>query len=131
MTAITSNKARQSKYDPSALVFRFEAAEAIVAGALVAQDGTGKVENATDDGYSVVGVALSAAASGEKLDISTGIWGLAASGTITSADVGKDVYAVDNNTVGLVGTTTNDNLVGQLVGVDAAGQLFVKIAFAQ
>jgi hypothetical protein len=130
--AITSNKARTALSDPSMIVFNREAGEAIVAGALVALDGTasGKAVNATDDadGYAVLGVAQQEVASGDRLDICTGIHGFTASGTIDGSSIGLSAYVVDNDTVGLAATTSNDVLVGEIVDVQS-GQVFVKIAF--
>ncbi len=48
---------------------------------------------------------------------------------LTQADVGKLVYAVDDNSVALVATTTNDVCVGQLVEIDVeSGYVWVDIA---
>jgi len=46
---------------------------------------------------------------------------------LTQADVGKKVYAVDNQTVALAATTTNDVLVGQIVEFISATKVRVRI----
>ena len=49
------------------------------------------------------------------------------SGSRTQAVVGKKAYAVDDNTVGLVATTTNDLYVGDITGLVGATQVRVRI----
>lgn len=56
-----------------------------------------------------------------------GVFTFVYGGTATQADVGKAVYAVDDQTVDLVGVTTNDILVGYITEVLTATSVRVRI----
>lgn len=57
----------------------------------------------------------------------TGTFDFAFSGTANQAAVGVKAYLVDDNTVALVGTTTNDVLVGTIVEFISASKVRVAI----
>lgn len=56
-----------------------------------------------------------------------GAFEFAFSGTASQADVGKQVYIVDSQTVALAATTTNDVLVGRITEVVSANVVRVSI----
>jgi hypothetical protein len=57
-----------------------------------------------------------------------GIFEFNFSGTASQADVGKSVYMVDDNTVALAATTTNDVLVGRITEFVTASKVRVEIS---
>ena len=57
----------------------------------------------------------------------SGIFSLAKSGTITQASIGATLYIVDDQTVGLAATTTNDIPCGRLEALDG-GDIWVRLA---
>ena len=124
MTAITARKDTR-RQEAVILPFPVEEATKIVEGALVSVNAAGYAVNATDTASErVVGVASAEAdnTSGADGAIDVTVWTGGAhtfvSGfSATIANVGDNVYAVDNQTVDLVGTTTNNIQVGVVVGV--------------
>lgn len=124
MTAITATKDTR-RQEAVILPFPVEEATKIPEGALVSVNAAGYAVNATDTtAERVVGVASAEAdnTSGADGAIDVHVWTGGAhtfvSGfSATIANVGDKVYAVDNQTVDLAGTTTNDVLVGVVVGV--------------
>jgi hypothetical protein len=56
-----------------------------------------------------------------------GVFDFAFSGTAVQANVGLPVYLVDDNTVALAATTTNDLLVGRIVEFISASKVRVAI----
>lgn len=117
------------------LPFKVEAGEKIHEGALVAVNADGYAVNAGDDaGARVVGVASAYAdnSNGADGDIDVTVWtggahSFAAAFSAAQANVGDKVFAVDNQTVDLAATTTNDVLVGVIVGVESASQVRVLL----
>lgn len=124
MTAITARKDTR-RQEAVILPFPIAATTKIVEGALVSVNAAGYAVNATDTtGERVVGVASQEAdnTTGAAGDIDAIVWTGGAhtfvSGfSATIANVGDKVYAVDNQTVDIAATTTNDILVGVVVGV--------------
>ena len=134
MTALTDDfEARRQ--DGEIIAFPVKASTTIYKGALVAIDtSTGYAVPASDAANRIfVGVAV------EKADNSSGSSGdetvrVFRTGTFqfncSSADqtwVGKKVYAVDDNTVALAATTTNDVLVGVVVSYESSTKVKVAI----
>lgn len=114
-----------------------KAATKLVAGALVAIDASGWLVNAADTANFVnagildktVDNTVGAAANGSKQGrvITRGVFDFVFSGTATQATVGQKVYAVDNQTVAVAATTTNDVLVGTVVEFISATAVRVRI----
>lgn len=104
-------------------------------GELISLNASGYGKQAGDvAGEKFVGVCRqdvdnSAGAAGDKDIIvwATGAMEFAFSGTAAQADVGKQVYAVDSQTVALAATTLNDVLVGRITEVVSASVVRVKI----
>ena len=134
MTAASSDRATREK---SHTIISLPVLTAIVlyAGTMVCTNSAGyAVDGADTAGYKFAGIAQagvdnSDGASGD-LEVELrrdGAWLFAASG-LTQADVGKRVYLVDNQTVGLLATTTNDVFVGVITEVVSASACYVAIA---
>lgn len=134
MTAITVAKKSTDRQDGEILSFK-QGAEKIPEGALVMVNAAGYAVNATDTAGGVfVGVAdetvdNSAGSVGDKsIKVRrTGVYTVVFGGTATIADVNTLVYVVDNQTVDLVGVTTNDVLVGRIVEFVTATKVRVDI----
>lgn len=113
-----------------------QAAVKLFQGALVSLNTSGFAKKAADTASEIfVGVMEetvdnSAGAAGDKDAIvwKTGEFDMAFSGTATQADVGKKVYAVDDQTVALAATTTNDVLVGRITEFISASKVRVAIS---
>ena len=134
MTAITVAKKSTDRQDGTILSFK-QGAEKIPEGALVMVNAAGYAVNATDTaGGVVVGIAdetvdNSAGSVGDKsIKVRrSGVFTFVFGGTATIADVNTLVYVVDNQTVDLVGVTTNDVLVGRIVEFITATKVRVDI----
>jgi len=134
MTALTAAKKSVDRQDGDILSFK-QAAVKIWEGSLVSVNAAGYVTSATDTASEVVvGVAdetvdNSAGSAGDKsIKVRrTGVYNFVFGGTATIADVNTLVYAVDNQTVDLVGVTTNDILVGRIVEFVTATKVRVDI----
>ena len=118
------------------LSFPVEEATTIYEGALVSVNAAGYAVNASDAandafvGVCHVGADNSGGAdgAGEKVQVWTdGVIDCVYAGTATQANVGDLVYAVDNQTVDVVGDTTNDVLVGKIVEFVTATKVRVAI----
>jgi hypothetical protein len=101
-------------------------AAAIPIGTIVATAATsaGAVRAADTAGLVVQGIACQAAnfANGDRrIVVERGIFRLAQDGSITAANVGQLATVLDNNTVSLAATTTNDIGAGWIVEVDSIG----------
>ena len=134
MADITARKASTDRQD--GLVYPFKmGVESIFEGALVAINAAGFVVNAGDDANAVVvGVAdesvdNSGGSAGDKtLQVRrSGVFTFVAGWSAAQADVNTLVYAVDNQTVDLAATTTNDVLVGRIVEVLSSSKVRVDI----
>lgn len=134
MTAITARKDTR-RQEAVILPFPVEENTKIVEGALVSVNAAGYAVNATDTtGERVVGVTSASADNTGGADgaIDVTVWtngahSFVANFSATIANVGDKVYAVDNQTVDLAATTTNDVLVGVIVGVESASQVRVML----
>ena len=117
--------------------YPIKASTTLYVGALVAIDATGFAVNGADTaGLIHVGIAQN---NGHSLDNSGGSSGdlnvsvdnssdflIEFGGTATQADVGVLAYAVNNDSVDLVGVTTNDILVGRIVEFVDATHVWVN-----
>lgn len=134
MTAITTAKKSLDRQDGEILSFK-QGAEKIPEGALVMVNAAGYAVNATDTaGGVLVGVAdetvdNSAGQVGDKsIKVRrTGVFTVVFAGTATIADVNTLVYVVDNQTVDLVGVTTNDVTAGRIVEFLTATKVRIDI----
>jgi len=112
-----------------------KAATKVPAGVLVMEDTTGYMTNGADTASAVfMGVSREQCdnSSGAAGDLNlefwrTGIFSLACAG-MAQANVGDLVYIVDNQTVGLAATTTNDVVCGRIVKFVSATEVLVDIA---
>lgn len=106
----------------------------IYAGSLVAVNADGYAVPAADiAGLVVMGVAMSRAdnSAGAAGDMQVvvrrrGVYRFRGSG-LTQAQVGRDMYAVDDETVAAAAVTTNDVKVGHLIGYISASDGWVAI----
>jgi len=105
----------------------------VLQGALVAVGSSGFATNAADTAnLKFVGVAdktsrNTAGNGAKKVRVwANGVIDLACTGA-TQAWVGQKVYAVDNQTVALAATTTNDVLVGVVTEFVSATKVFVAL----
>lgn len=137
MTAVTADvfpvgKSRSDTHPPIPVM----AAKTLYAGTLVSTNATGYCVNGTDTtaeifaGVNEEGVDNSAGASGAKYAKKVkreGLYIFAIAGA-TQAVVGKSCYIVDNVTVGLAATTTNDICCGQIVEYISATKVRIDIS---
>lgn len=134
MTAITVAKKSTDRQNGDVLSFK-QGAEKIPEGALVMINAAGYAVNAADtSGGIFAGVAEetvdnSGGSAGDKsIKVRrNGVYTVVFGGTATIADVNTLVYVVDNQTVDLVGVTTNDVLVGRIVEFISASKVRVDI----
>ncbi len=134
MADITERKANTDRQDGQVLSFLM-GVEEIFEGALVAINAAGYAVNGGDDANAViVGIADesvdNSAGSNGSLSIKvrrTGVFTFNAAWSAAQADVNTLVYASDNQSVDLVGTTTNDVLVGRVVEVVSSSKVRVDI----
>jgi hypothetical protein len=105
-------------------------------GSLLTNNTSGyAVKGADTASFTLAGVAYeqvdnSAGSAGDK-EVRVwrkGVFEFNFSGTASQADVGKAVYVVDDNTVGLAATTTNDVLVGRIVQFVSASKVRVELS---
>jgi hypothetical protein len=124
LTQSTPRDTRKGEY----YSYPVAAATTIYAGAIVALNATGYAVNATDTaGQIVVGVAddeiINTGAAGDLfVRVRKGSFKLSnasAAQTIAIADVAKNCFVVDNDTVGV--SSTNSVIVGKVVQLDADG----------
>ena len=134
MTAITARKDTR-RQEAVILPFKVEENTKIVEGALVSVNAAGYAVNATDTASErVVGVASAEADNTGGADgaIDVTVWtggahSFVAAFSAAISNIGDKVYAVDNQTVDLAATTTNDVLVGVIVGVESSSQVRVLL----
>lgn len=129
MTAFTGKK--DVRYQQGTVLSFPQAAVNILEGALVSVNAAGYLTNASDTANDLfIGVAEhgsdNSAGNAGDLEVRVRLGGVVnavVGSTITIANVGDLVYAVDNQTVDLAAVTTNDIPVGriiQFVGANAA-----------
>ncbi len=123
------------RQDSVSVAYKAAAVGPLYIGSLISLNTSGYAKKASDTASEkFVGVLHekvdnSAGAAGDKdaLVYAEGAFEFAFSGTASQADVGKQVYVVDDQTVGLAATTTNDVLVGRITEVVSPGVVRVKI----
>lgn len=119
------------------LAFDVVADDCIYGGSLAAVNAAGYLNPGSDTAALIfAGVAMERAdnTGGAAGDISCrvrrkGVF-LLAIAAATIANIGDDVYLVDDQTVGLAATTTNDIKCGTIWGVESATQVWVDIETA-
>lgn len=134
MSNITARKDTR-RQEAVRLPFPVEENTKIFEGALVSVNAAGYAVNASDTtGERVVGVACETADNTGGADgaIDVIVWtdgahSFASGFSATIANVGDKVFAVDNQTVDLAATTTNDILVGVVVGIESSSQVRVLL----
>jgi hypothetical protein len=107
----------------------------IFKGSLVCAKATGYAAPGADGaGYSFLGVALEEADNTDGSDgditvkvLTNGVFSFAKSGTVVQGDIGKTVYVVDDQTVALAATTTNDIPCGRIEALDGASAVWVRV----
>lgn len=127
--------ARDDKQSQGDVITYALGAQKVYAGTLITINTSGfAVKGADTASFLFAGVAAdtvdnSAGAAGDKnIDVyAEGTFQFGFSGTAVQADVGKSVYVVDDSTVALAATTTNDVLVGKIVEFVSASIVRVKI----
>lgn len=135
MAVATKNR---SAFRQRGLVRRYDmnaTADEIYKGVLINRDASGDMKVGSDTaGESLAGVATeritvpAGASIGDKkirLFIG-GLFEFEHSG-LTNANIGDGAYVVDDQTVALVGTTTNDVFVGRIVEVTSASRVVVAL----
>lgn len=135
MTVLTANRYTKHR-DGIITAHPVKAATKIYKGSLVAADATGyAVPGADTSGFSFLGVAIEeadnsgGAAGALSVRVQTsGIFSFAKSGTITQASIGAALYIVDDQTVGLAATTTNDIHCGRLEALDGS-DVWLRLSF--
>jgi hypothetical protein len=127
MTALSSNRYTKHR-DGIITAHPVKAATKIYKGSLVCADSTGyAVRGADSAGCVFLGIAIEEAdnSSGANGALSirvqtSGVFSFAKSGSITQASLGSALYIVDDQTVGLAATTTNDIACGRLEALDGS-----------
>ena len=133
MAALTAAADRQMK-DGKLATYPVEAGDTVYKGALVMTDADGYLKAGADAAAHVfAGIADETVsnASGADGDAScrvrlTGIYLFAMAGA-TQAAVGKKCYVADDNTVALAATTANDVWCGDVVALESAASVWVRI----
>lgn len=134
MTALTENRYTKHR-DGLVTAHPVKAGVHIYKGALTCADSTGyAVPGADTADYTFLGVALEEAdnSAGQNGDITlrvqtSGVFGFAKSGAVGQADIGDPLCIVDDQTVGLAATTTNDIACGRLEAVDSDGGVWLRL----
>lgn len=134
MSALTENRYTKHR-DGLVTAHPLKVDAKIYKGSLVCADDTGYATPGDDTlDYKFLGVALESADNTGGADgavtvrvQTSGVFSFAKSGAITIADVGAALYIVDDQTVGLAATTTNDVACGKLEGLDGS-DVWVRIA---
>jgi hypothetical protein len=142
MTALAQDRNTQRKY-----VERFLADDALIAanttiynGALVAANANGELRPAADvANVTVVGVAQQQMANptgaaarpsnGRRAKVAAGCFKFATTGgnALTAADIGKNAYVLDDQTVVRQAGTTNSIVAGVVDSIDSDGGIWVKV----
>lgn len=129
MTAATTDRATTSRAG-SRHYHGLASAVLILAGCLCCLDASGDlVDGADATALQFAGVAESGADATEDDGVNVLVDGehlFAASG-LTAADIGKPVFLVDNQTVGLADDTDYQIRVGTLVGIETSTAVWVRI----
>lgn len=135
MAALTQDRNTKVKFELYLQAYKLGAVKVYGGGLVKTTDATGFASAASDTAATrVVGVAKeqvdnSAGAAGDKsVVVGKGVYGFAHTGLV-QADVGKDVYVSDDQTVTNAATAANDIPAGKLLEIDAAGVAWVQVGF--
>lgn len=127
MAATTTDRNTLKYYIQREILLTLKTATSIPAGVMVAVDANGVAVNASDTAALVVmGVSAHAAsnvapATDTVITVERGIFILANDGTVPATQVGKLVTVLDNQTVSIAATTTNDIPAGYCEEVRSDG----------
>lgn len=133
MAALTQSRYTRHR-EGTVTAHRVKGATQLFKGGIVCVDSTGYAVPGSDTaGQTFVGVAIEDAdnTAGADGDIAIrvmarGVFSLAPGGSVTQADIGKPLYVVDDQTVAVAATVTNDIQAGRLEGFDGT-DLWVRI----
>lgn len=130
MTAATSDRATTTRAGTTHY-FGLATSALLLAGCLACLNSSGELVDGEDaTALRFAGVAQSGADESDGDEgvnvLVSGEYLFAASG-LTDADVGKDVFLVDNQTVGLADDTDYQIRVGVLVGIESSTTVWVRI----
>lgn len=131
MTATTTDRNTKCSYVERILPpIPLTASTKIPAGVMVMViSGTGTALNAADTASGVVmGVStqlVDTTLGHTKCPVSRGAYWFANDGTITAANIGQQATVLDNQTVSLAATTTNDIIAGSIEAVDATDGVLI------
>lgn len=136
MAALTKDRNTKAKHLGRTASYRVAASTVIYKGALCRLNATGFLIPADDaaGGTDCVGVSdetvdNSAGADGDlRARCRKGAFLLANDGTVVQASVGTQATCLDDQTVSIAATTTNDHIVGVIDDFDDEGQVVVFIA---
>lgn len=125
MAATTLDRNTKKRMIQRQIVLTLAASTTIPIGVMVATNGSGLAVNASDTaGLTMQGIscqAASTAAGDTKIVVERCVPNMGNDGTITTANVGQLATVLDNQTVSLAATTTNDIGAGFIEEVDADG----------
>lgn len=133
MTALTESRYTRHR-EGTVTAHAVKGAAHIFKGAIVCADSTGYAVPGSDSvGYTFIGVAIEDADNTNGADgdlkvrvMGRGVFSFAKGGSISQADMGQPLYIVDDQTVAVVSTTTNDVQLGRLEGFDGT-DVWVRI----
>jgi len=135
MTALSANRETARK-EGDVKSFPVYIATAIYKGSLVMLNSTGYlIPGADTSGCKFAGVAMESVTAAEAVASGTkwckvyrkGVFYFAAQADLTQAKVGDLMYVYDDQTIAIVGTTTNDVVCGKLVEYGSASLGWVDI----
>lgn len=123
MANLTAVLIRPYRKPDARWITTYPAAGALFAGALVEEDGSGNMQNATAAGTTFTGMALqSSTTAGDRIDVMTSgevRLSIAKGSAIAATDLGATVYVGDGGTdINL--TSTSRQAIGKIVEVEAA-----------
>jgi len=136
MTVLAANRETDRKVG-DVMDYEMVASDIIYKGSGVCANAAGYALPAADtSGLITIGVAVekkdnSSGSAGDETVLvwRRGVFEFTTSG-LTIANIGDDVYWVDDNIVNLVGVTTNDIIAGRIAGFISATSIWVDISKA-
>lgn len=135
MSNLTASRDDQ-RQDGQLLSYPVAGSTKLFQGSVVAVNTDGYADKAADtSGFALAGVAYETVdnSSGSDGALKIRVWrkgvvDLNFSGTASQATVGQPVYMVDDHTVAVAGTTTNDVIVGRVVEFISATEVRVELS---
>ena len=128
MTALSKDR-KVIRRDGKELQIAAKSGVTIHQGALLMLDGSEVIPAKTATGKTVVGFATAPAKGGEKVNIERGVIDFdnsTSSDAITVAEIGKDCYVVDDQTVAKTDGSKTRSVAGKVSDV-SDGRVWVKI----